>query len=138
MISWKQDFKIHLHFLSRFLNHNLPPEVRWLNGYRVLEWQFCRGKAGLSGDKEFRAFLEQYGAGFDPFLSPKQTRHGLIEQTRAQAAHALLFEAANPKIEGASVDLILKTFAALESLVIRIMNQGVVEGCTFFPNPSAQ
>src|SRR2546426_10147071 len=44
MISWKPDFKIHLHYLSRFLNHNLPPEVRWLNGYRVLEWHFRRGK----------------------------------------------------------------------------------------------
>ncbi len=137
MISWKPDFKIHLHYLSRFLNHNLPPEVRWLNGYRLLEWHFCRGKVGLASDKAYRAFLDRYGAAFDPHLGVRQTRHGLVEETRALVAHALLSKTADPKREGATTDLVLRTFAALESLVTQVMNEGAAEGCAFHPNPHA-
>jgi hypothetical protein len=133
MISWKPDFKIHLHYLSRFLNHNLPPEVRWLNGYRLLEWHFHRGKGDLASDKAYRAFLDRHGAAFDAHLRPRQSRHGLLEQVRGLVAHAILSKTADPVSEGATTIRVLGTFAALESLVTQIMNEGAVEGCTFHP-----
>jgi hypothetical protein len=62
-----------------FLNHNLPPEMRWHNGYRLLEWRFRRGKADSGRDKTYRAFLDLHGAPFDARLGPKQTRSGLVD-----------------------------------------------------------
>ncbi|RYG86228.1 MAG: hypothetical protein EON58_21975, partial [Alphaproteobacteria bacterium] len=34
MSAWEPDYRVHLFYLGRFLNQDLPPEVRWLNGYR--------------------------------------------------------------------------------------------------------
>jgi hypothetical protein len=135
MISWKPDFRIHLFYLSRFLNHKLLPEVRWLNGYRLLEWHFRRGKIGLKRDKAYGIFLDQHGAALDAHLSTNQTRAGLMEETRALAAHAILSKSADPRSEGAATNLVLKTFAALESLVIQVLNEGTLEGCSFYPTP---
>ncbi len=135
MTCWKPDFRIHLHYLSRFLNDSLLPETRWHNGYRFLEWHFRRGKVGLASDKTYRAFLEKHGAVLDPHLRPQQTRHGLIEETRALVAHALLAKPAEVETEGATTDLVLKTFSALEALIADVMNEGAT-GLTFFPKPA--
>jgi hypothetical protein len=133
MVSWRPDFKIHLHFLSHFLNHTLPPEARWLNGYRVIEWHFLRGQGGsLASDRDYRTFIGKHGAALDAHLKDGQTRHGLIEEVRALAAHAIVTSTADPRNERGATDLILRTFAALESLVIQVMNAGA-EGCTFHP-----
>jgi hypothetical protein len=131
MTSWKADFRVHLFYISRFLNHTLPPEVRWLNGYRVLEWHFMQGKVGLAGSEAYRAFLDRQGAALDASLKQNQSRYGLIEEVRAQAAHAILSRTADPRNDDGSTSLILKTFPALESLVMKLMNEGTNDAVTF-------
>jgi hypothetical protein len=133
MVAWKPNFRVHLFYLGRFLNHELPPEVRWLNGYRLLEWHFRRGKVGLAKDNAYLAFLAQHGQAFDALLGPEQDRKGVIEEVRALAAHAILSRTTDPRNENASTNLIIKTFAALESLVTALLNEGAVEGVSFFP-----
>jgi hypothetical protein len=131
MTTWKPDFRVHLHFLSRFLNYNLPADVRWLNGYRVLEWHFLRGRSGkLARDLGYQQFVKEHGADFDGHLREKQTRAGLIEEVRALVAHAILAQAHDPRSDKTS-DKVLATFAALEALVQKLMNEGVSSGVTF-------
>jgi hypothetical protein len=137
MAAWKPDFRVHLFYLGRFLNHELPPEVRWLNGYRLLEWHFRRGKVGLSKDKAYLAFLARHGQALDALLGSKQDRKGVIEEVRSLAAHAMLSRTADPRNDNASTSLIIKTFAALEGLVTALLNDGVVEGVSFFPQQPA-
>ena len=133
MAGWKPDFRAHLFYLGRFLNHDLPAEVRWLNGYRLLEWHFRRGKAGLAKDKAYLAFLAQHGQAFDALLGPKQDRKGVIEEVRALVAHAILSRTADPRNDSASTNLVIKTFAALECLVTALLNEGAAEGLRFVP-----
>jgi hypothetical protein len=136
MAAWKPNFKIHLHYLSRFLNDNLPPEVRWLNGYRALEWHFKRGKTGLANDAAYRTFLDLYGAMLDTHLRVSQTRYGLLEEIRALIAHALLSKSTDQNDDSTVTDPVLKTFSALESLVMQLMNDGVADGIVFHPKPT--
>lgn len=136
MASWKPDFRVHLFYLGRFLNSELPPEVRWLNGYRALEWHFCRGKGQLSKKEAYLEFLAKYGQAFDPLIAPRQDRKGLIEEVRALAAHAILSRTEDPRNENASSNLIVRTFGALESLIVALLNEGVVDGVTFTPKMS--
>ena len=135
MAVWVPDFSVHLFYLSRFLNRDLPPEVRWLNGYRVLEWHFRRGKVGLARDPYYRELLEKHGQALEPILGPKQDRKGLIEEVRALAAHALTSRTADPRLGDTSSNLILKTFQALENLVMAVMNEGTGGRMKFFPTP---
>jgi hypothetical protein len=114
-------------YLARFLNHDLPPEVRWHNGYRVLEWHFRRGKVGLAQDSAYRALLDKHGAALDAYLTSGQSRAGLLEQTCAIVAHAILLKTADPVGEGKTNDLVLGTFAGLESLVIQVMNEATTD-----------
>jgi hypothetical protein len=128
VVGWRPAFKTHLFFLSSFLNGALPPETRWHNGYRLLEWHFLRGQTGLAGNAAWRRFLDMHGTGFDPFLREGQTRHGLVEETRALVAHAMLQSRPDPEVDGATLNLITKTFKALECLVVQVINEGAVEG----------
>lgn len=131
MTAWNPEFRVHLHYLSRFLNRSYPPEVRWLNGYRLLEWHFLRGGTDLGRDGKYRALIDTHGAALDAHRHAGQTRFGVIEEVRALVAHALLSEASDPRAENGSTDLILGTFSALEALVAQVMNEGVPEGTSF-------
>src|SRR5262249_9688463 len=90
MANWKPEFKHHLHFLSKFLDPNLPADVRWFHGYRFLEWHFERGGTKLSSNNEYRAFLEEHGSALDRHMPSGRTRSGFLEEIRAVLAHALL------------------------------------------------
>lgn len=137
MAAWEPDYRVHLFYLGRFLNHELPPEVRWLNGYRVLEWHFRQGHVGLAKDRKYQEFIGQHGGALDTVLGPKQDRKGLIEEVRAMAAHAILSRTADPRLENASTNLISKSFQGLESLVMAVMNEGTGGRVSFIPSPSA-
>jgi hypothetical protein len=90
LAAWPPELKHHLHFLAKFLDPNLPADVRWLQGYRFLEWHFERGGARLQDNREFRAFLDQHGAPLDAFKRANQPRYGFVEEVRGLMAHALL------------------------------------------------
>src|SRR6201988_3847380 len=115
--AWKPDFRVHLFYLGRFLNCELPCEVRWLSGYRLLEWHFRRGKVGLAKDSAYLAFLAQHGQAFDALRGPEQDRKGVIEEVRSLATHAILSRTADPRNQNASTNLIIKTFVVLECVV---------------------
>lgn len=138
MVAWQPDFRVHLFYLGRFLNQELPPEVRWLNGYRVLEWHFRRGKTGLSKDSTYQTFLEAHGQALDKFLMPGQQRKGLIEDVRATCAHSILSRTADPRNSGGSTNLIEQTFQGLETLVMTVMNEGSCDTVSFVPKSPRQ
>ena len=138
MAIWVPDFHVHLFYLSRFLNKGLPPEVRWLNGYRALEWHFQRGSTALAKDRMYLAFLDQHGGAFDTLRRSNQDRKGVIEEIRAIAAHALLSHGGDPRTEGGSANLITKSFTALEALIMALMNQGATGNINFVPKPVAE
>jgi hypothetical protein len=135
MAAWAPDYRIHLFYLGRFLNHELPAEVRWLNGYRLLEWHFLRGRVGLPKDQKYREFIGRHGSALDGVLGPNQDRKGLIEEVRALAAHAILSRTSDPRLEEGSTNLINRSFQGLESLVMAVINEGTEGRVSFMPKP---
>jgi hypothetical protein len=98
--------------------------VRWLNGYRVLEWHFEQGAAKLAQNRAYIEFLGRHGSALDPFLSAKQTRKGILEEVRALVAHAVLSRNADPNNAQAGTELVKQTFPVLMTLVVALMSEG--------------
>jgi hypothetical protein len=46
--AWNSETQHHLFYFRHLVDDSLPLDVRWLNGYRLLEWHFVRDRAGLS------------------------------------------------------------------------------------------
>lgn len=115
--------EIHMFYLKRFLNCSLPLDVRWLNGYRFMEWHFCRGKVNLSKNENYRSFLNDNGSDLDVFLKNGQDRKGLIEEIRAIAAHAILEKASPENANGKINSMIIETLPILWRLVIFLLNK---------------
>jgi hypothetical protein len=135
MAMWPQELKHHLHFLAKFLNPNLPADIRWLQGYRFLEWHFERGAANLQRNAAYRAFLDQHGAGLDAFKRSNQPRHSFVEEIRALIAHALLADRATEAERVAIQSAATSTFAVLEGLVTTVLNEIAPPGVSFHPKP---
>jgi hypothetical protein len=135
MASWRPEFKHHLHFLAKFLDPNLPADVRWLHGYRFLEWHFERGGTKLASNKGFCAFVEQYGGELDVHKPHGRTRVGFLEEIRAVLAHALLADRPTEDARTRIQHAVMNSFAVLETFVIAIMNDCAGEGITFAPKP---
>jgi hypothetical protein len=135
MAMWPRDIRHHLHFLAKFLNPSLPADVRWLQGYRFLEWHFERGAAKLGRNQKFREFLDQYGGSLDEFKLAGQSRVGFLEEIRAALAHALLADrpmrGAGEQIQNAATN----TFVALEGLVTQVLNDLGLPGIEFKRKP---
>jgi hypothetical protein len=123
LVNWEPKARVYLFYLVRFLNPSLPPDARWLNGYRLIEWHFMQGRDGLSGNSAWRALLEEHRAKLQPHLRSNQTLHGLLEEARAVAAHAILDNRSPAERAMKPGDLITWTFSTLEAVVIEIMNQ---------------
>ena len=123
IVNWKRETRTHLFFLVRFLNTSLPPDARWLNGYRLVEWHFMKGKDGLAGNTEWRTLLEKHRDKLNGHLRSRQTLHGLFEETRALAAHAVLDKRTDVDRIEKPGDLITWTFSTLEAIVSEIMNE---------------
>jgi hypothetical protein len=135
MATWPEELRHHLYFLAKFLNPNLPADVRWLQGYRFLEWHFERGGTNLGKNREFRDFLEQSGSALDQFKPAGRTRPGFLEEIRAIVAHALLADRPTADARDQIQHAVTNTFSALESLVMTILNQLAPAGVEFKPKP---
>lgn len=122
LVNWKKETRTHLFFLVRFLNPSLPPDARWLNGYRLIEWHFMKGKDGLAGNHAWRTLLEKYRDKLNDHLRPNQTLYNLFEETRAFAAHAVLDKRSDVERMAKPGELITWTFSTLEAIVSEIMN----------------
>ena len=84
---WPSQLVQHLFYFRRLIDPSLPNDVRWLNGYKLLEWHFAP-TGDLPKSPEWRAFLTLNGDELDSLLRPRQTRWGYLEEARALAAHA--------------------------------------------------
>jgi len=136
LVNWSLEARHHLFYLRRFVDESLPPDVRWLAGYRLMEWHFLRGKTkpGLDANTNWRELLEDYRSQLEAHLSSGQSLYGLFEQARALAAHAILDKRTAEERTKKPGDAVTWTFATLEAIVIRIMNdsahrRGRIELC---------
>lgn len=60
MAAWAGDVSQHLFYFRRFVDGSLPLDVRWLNGYRLLEWHFVGNRGGLAKSPDWRAFVTRF------------------------------------------------------------------------------
>ena len=133
MATWPEELRHHLHFLAKFLNENLPADIRWLQGYRFLEWHFERGGANLGKNPRFRSFLEQHGDGLDQFKPERRTRVGFFQEIRAVLAHAFLADRPEAQASELIKNAATSTFSVLETLIITILNELAPVGTEFKP-----
>lgn len=120
--NWKRSAESHLFYISRFLNDTLPLDVRWLHGYRLAEWHFQRGTDGLSKNPRWRELLSTKDNELAPLLRPGQTPHGLLEQVRATAAHAIAEPPPRDERLRTPDELVRLTFPTMHALVLEIAN----------------
>jgi hypothetical protein len=86
--AWDGETRHHLFYFRRMVDDSLPLDVRWLNGYRLLEWRFVRDRAGLSRSADWRTCVARCETELVALGRPGQSAIGLLEEARALAAHA--------------------------------------------------
>jgi hypothetical protein len=123
MVAWGADLNPEAFYLRRMVDMSLPLDMRWLNGYRLLEWHFVRSAGDLSKSREWRAFLLRFEAQLRPLARPGQGLHGLIEEARAMAAHANMDKRSDAERESDPLTTMQKSFRALEDMVMTVLNE---------------
>jgi hypothetical protein len=121
--AWSGEVHHHLFYFRRFVDDSLPLDVRWLNGYRLLEWQFVKERSGLAKSLAWREFVQRFAAVLAPQARPKQTLVGLIEEARALAAHAGTDDRSIEDRQADPHNAMEKTFRALEAMVMTVLNE---------------
>jgi hypothetical protein len=120
--AWPVDVQHHLFYFRRLIDERFPLDVRWLNGYRLLEWHFCGGDSDLAKSQEWRAFLERFDAELSPLLRTGQTAWGLMEQARALAAHAGLDDRSDSE-RAREPHSSFEKISVLERMVMTVLNE---------------
>jgi hypothetical protein len=123
IVAWGVEVQHHLFYFRRLIDERFPLDVRWLNGYRLLEWHFCGGESTLPRSPQWRTFLTRFDDAFAPHLRPKQTTVGLLEEARALAAHAGIDERSVEEREREPRNILEKTFSGLECMVMTVLNE---------------
>ena len=121
--AWGGSVSHHLFYFRRLVDSSLPLDVRWLNGYRLLEWHYVGDRSGLSRDPQWRAFVARFEAEFKPFLRPHQTSVGLLEEARALGAHAGIDDRSAVERARDPRNAMEKTFRLLERMVTTMLNE---------------
>ena len=121
--SWTIDVQHHLFYFRRLIDASLPLDVRWLNGYRLLEWHFVGGRTHLPKSREWHEFVGRFGDSLAPHLRPRQTAVGLLEEARATAAHAGIDERPLEDRRRDPRNSMEKTFRVLERMVMTALNE---------------
>ncbi len=120
---WGGESAQHLFYFRRFVDESLPLDVRWLNGYRLLEWHFLRGGSGLQKSREWVAFVSKFSQILASALRPRQDAVGLLEEARALAAHAGIDKRSDAERTRDPRNAMEKTFRILEQMVIAALNE---------------
>jgi hypothetical protein len=128
----------YVFYLRRFIDHSLPLDVRWLNGYRFLEWHFVGAKANLSRCSEWRKFVARFDDHLLPLLGSNRKSIGLLEEARALAAHAGMDQRPAQKRAFDPRNAMEKTMWVLEQMVITVLNEHplITAGAIKFQRPS--
>jgi hypothetical protein len=120
---WGSDVSHHLFYFRRLVDSSLPLDVRWLNGYRLLEWQFVGDRAGLAKCSQWRKFVTRFDNMLKPLLRSNQMGVGLLEEARALAAHAGIDDRSAIERARDPRNAMEKTFRILELMVITVLNE---------------
>lgn len=120
---WGGDARQHLFYFRRFVDNSLPLDVRWLNGYRLLEWQFVGSGAYLAKSPKWRSFVARFDDKLKPLQRSNQTSVGLMEEARAMAAHAGIDARSDKEREHDPKNAMEKTFRVLEEMVATMLNE---------------
>jgi hypothetical protein len=121
--AWPREMSQYLFYFRRFIDGSLPLDVRWLNGYRLLEWHFVGDQANLKNSPEWRALLARFDTDLEPERRKDQTNWRLMEQARALAAHAGMDKRSDEDRVLHPKDAMERTFRTLESLVMTTLNE---------------
>jgi hypothetical protein len=122
MAAWGADRAEYLFYFRRFVDDALPLDVRWLNGYRLLEWHFVRDQAHLSRSRAWRDFVAQFEESIRSALRKGQTAVGSLEEARALAAHAGLDKRSDDERLRDPQNAMERTLRVLEQMVIAVLN----------------
>jgi len=141
---WGGDFRHHLFYFRRLVDSSLPLDVRWLNGYRLLEWHFVGKRAGMAKCSQWRTFVARFDDLLKPLLRSNQTGVGLLEEGRALAAHAGIDDRSDIERARDPRNAMEKTFRILELMVTTVLNEHVLiatspikfEGPTSYTEPA--
>jgi hypothetical protein len=122
---WGADLRHHLWFFARMMDSALPLDVRWLSGYRLIEWHFLQGagRPKLPRSPAYLALVDRVGHLLAPFSRPQQSNAGLIEQARAMAAHAQVDERTLDELMVNPRNLLQETFPAVQTMVMTVLNE---------------
>jgi hypothetical protein len=123
MAAWGGDVSHHLFYFRRLVDGSLPLDVRWLNGYRLLEWHFVGDRAGLAKSPQWQAFVARFDDILGASLRPNQTSVGLLEEARALAAHAGIDDRSEAERVRDPRNAMEKTFPVLEQMAITVLNE---------------
>lgn len=123
LAAWGGQTGQYLFYFRRFVDGRMPLDVRWLNGYRLLEWNFVRERANLPRDIEWKQFVSRFESRLLPFCRPGQKPIGLLEEARALAAHAGLDERSDSERAARSENAMEATFRVLELMVTTVLNE---------------
>jgi hypothetical protein len=124
-MAWPPDLNQHLFYFRRLVDPSLPLDVRWLNGYRLLEWHFLQGKSkrDLPKDADWKMFV----AGFEDVLEtakpPNRNTVGYLEEARALAAHAGNDDRPAEELRRDPRNAMEKTFDVLKLMAIKVLNE---------------
>jgi hypothetical protein len=121
--AWDAETQHHLFYFRRLVDDSLPLDVRWLNGYRLLEWHFVRDRAGLSRSADWRTFVARFETELAALARPGQSAIGLLEEARAMAAHAGLDDRSEAERKLDPRNAMERTFRILERLVMTVLNE---------------
>jgi hypothetical protein len=123
MAAWNVDLKPYVFYLRRLFDIGFPLDVRWLNGYRLLEWHFVQSRAQLQKSPAWRTFLGRFATQLQPIAKPNQSLWGLIEEARASAAHADIDDRPEAERSADPMTVMQKTFRTLEEMVMTVLNE---------------
>jgi hypothetical protein len=121
-IAFPRDLNVQAHYFRRFIDPALPLDVRFLNGYKLLEWSFVGDNAGLAKNRDWNKFVSEFDEDFTPLLRPKQKAAGFIEEARAMAAHAGCDERTEEDQIRDPETPMQKAFPILINMVIKYLN----------------
>jgi len=123
--AWPPALAQYLFYFRRFIDASLPLDVRWLNGYRLLEWHFSdpNAKKHLSRSQNWRAFVDGFANRFAGLARTGQSAVGLLEEARALAAHAGLDERSDNERRIDRRNAVEKTFPILHHMVAAVLQQ---------------
>lgn len=124
-MAWPLELQQHLFYFRRLIDPSLPLDVRWLNGYRLLEGYFLRGKTkkDLPKDPDWKTFVAGFQDRVKAVMPLRRNPVGYLEEARVLAAHAGKDDRPPEEREREPRNPMQKTFELLHFMATRVLNE---------------